>query len=612
MNIDKFIRLDIECYPNYTLVMFSNHVTGKIIYFEKYNGGEISRANILHIVNKYTIVTFNGIKYDILIIEAIIAGFSNKTIYMVNQAIIENELQPWQVRKQFGFPALEIDHIDLIEVAPLRASLKIYGGRLHTKKMQDLPIEPGTIITDDVLPEMRKYCGNDLEVTGALLNQLIPELELRCKMSETYGVDLRSKSDAQIAEHVIKQQLNKKYGINAKRPKIESGTLFKFHAPSNLSFTTDLMREIFDTFKTSNFKVGKTGHMELPKSLHNKKIVINKTTYKIGIGGLHSCEKSISHVSDDNYILRDYDVESYYPRIIVNNNLTPKHLGSPFLDVYQSLIKERLHAKATGNKPVNESLKITINGSFGKLSSKWSLLYAPDLMMHVTVIGQLTLLMLIERLEVEGIQVVSANTDGIVVRIPRDDINLVEDIVDEWEFDTDFKMESTEYLSLNSRDVNNYIAVKPAYTGKDGKLVPKSTKSKGAYCDQTEHYNMLRNNPNNSICSTAVKEYLMHKTPIQQTVMDCKDIRRFITIRTVNGGAVKDGIKIGKAIRWYYGEGELDCIRYSTNNNKVPKTDGAIPLMELPSALPKDIDYEWYIASAKKILKEIGYKITLC
>jgi DNA polymerase elongation subunit (family B) len=58
-------------------------------------------------------------------------------------------------------------------------------------------------------------------------------------------------------------------------------------------------------------------------------------------------------------------------------------------------------------------MKIAANGVFGKLGSPWSILYAPHLMVAVTLTGQLALLMLIERAERMGISVVSANTDGV-------------------------------------------------------------------------------------------------------------------------------------------------------------------------------------------------------
>ena len=65
------------------------------------------------------------------------------------------------------------------------------------------------------------------------------------------------------------------------------------------------------------------------------------------------------------------------------------------------------------------ALKVTVNGSFGKFGSPYSVLYSPDLLVQVTVTGQLSLLMLIQWMESQGISVVSANTDGVVVKCPK-------------------------------------------------------------------------------------------------------------------------------------------------------------------------------------------------
>lgn len=576
--------------------MFTRVTDGKIIYFEKHNDNPLAIKNIVHIFDKYTLLTFNGNKYDMLVVEAACAGFSNSTIFKVSSKIIEENCQPWQVRKQYGFPSIQVDHIDLMEVAPLKAGLKIYAGRIHAPFLEDLPVDPGTTILDKHLDTMRSYCAKDNLDTKLLFEALEPEIDLRASMSSEYRVDLRSKSDAQIAESVIKSEMEDKYGFVPKRPKISEGTEYYYKAPSNLIFTSDIMKGILNDFTSNAFRVERSGHVALPDALKNKKFKIGDTTYKIGAGGLHSCEKSVRH-TNEGCILRDYDVAAYYPNIILNNRLYPKHIGEPFLDIYRAIVNRRLKAKKEGNKAVNESLKITINGSFGKFGSKWSCLYSPDLMMQVTVTGQLTLLMLIERLEESGISVVSANTDGIVVKMSKDLEDLAASIVSDWEFETDYEMESTDYISLNSRDVNNYIAIK-----KD------SVKGKGAYADQRDHYYRLRSNPGNDICVLAVKNFLKDNIPIEDTIRSSKDVTYFLTLRTVNGKAVKDGKILGKAIRWYYGSHELDAIHYSTNGNKVPKSDGGVPLMDLPDTFPEDIDYEWYIGGANRILKDIGYK----
>jgi DNA polymerase elongation subunit (family B) len=310
--------------------------------------------------------------------------------------------------------------------------------------------------------------------------------------------------------------------------------------------------------------------------------------YRMGIGGLHSSESCVAHRG----LLTDRDVRSYYPRIILNEQLYPSHLGEHFLTVYSGLVERRLEAKRTGDKVTNEALKIVLNGSFGKFGSKWSILFAPDLLIQTTVTGQLALLMLIECLEEAEFSVVSANTDGVVIKYDESNLEQLNSIVAAWEFITGFTTEDTSYKALYSRDVNNYIAVKP-----DG-----STKLKGAYANGG-----LQKNTTNEICVEAVIAFLVEDVPIETTINTCADVRKFITVRQVKGGAVYESEYLGKAVRWYYAQSEKRFISYQTNGNKVPRSDGARPLMQLPDSLPHDINYQWYIDEARSILNDVGY-----
>lgn len=245
-----------------------------------------------------------------------------------------------------------------------------------------------------------------------------------------------------------------------------------------------------------------------------------------------------------------------------------------------------------------ESKKVSINGAYGKLGSKWSALYAPNLMLQVTLTGQLSLLMLIEALELDGISVVSANTDGVVLRFPDERIADVRAHIAAWEKRTGFSMEETQYRALFSRDVNNYIAIKP-----NG-----SVKGKGAFAEPS-----LSKNPQAAICGTAVKEFLAKGTPIAQTVIGCTDIRQFLVVRRVTGGAKLAEKPIGKVVRWYYGRGLSEPMHYCKaskhgTHNKVPDSDGAVPCMELPDTFPADVDFERYISTANQILSDLGVR----
>ncbi len=589
----EILAMDLECYRNYFLVAFRNLTTGNVRYFEMTEDSPtLDLDTIRKILNHYTIVTFNGRNYDMPMVAYALTGKTCDELRTASDAIIVGGVKFWEFERQFACTIPDIDHIDIFEVAPGRVSLKIYGGRLHSRKMQDLPIDPGGMIAPEQREMMRTYCGNDLETTAELFNYLKPQIELREKMSKQYGVDLRSKSDAQIAEAVIAKEVARHLGRDIYRPPVFPGTGFKYKAPSYIKFSSQIMKETLSLVENTTFVISKHGNVEMPDSLGEYQIKIGNSTYRMGIGGLHSQESSICHIASESVFLCDHDVASYYPSIIANNNLYPKHIGPDFLKVYKGFIQKRLEAKRSGDKTTADVLKIFLNGSFGKFGSKWSKIYSPDLLIQTTITGQLALLMLIESLESIGIKVVSANTDGIVTKChpswkPKLDI-----MIKAWEKSTDFEIESNPYQALYSRDINNYLAVK----------VGGGTKTKGAFAPAG-----LMKNPVNEICIEAVSKLLESKVPFEKTIRNCRDIRRFATIRAVAGGGIKDDVYLGKAVRWYYSTNSPGVIRYKTNGNTVARSEGGKPMMEIPETFPEDVNYDWYINESKEILKAVGY-----
>lgn len=600
MNDISRVVLDVETYRNYFMLGFKNVDTGKLVQFELYPGHPLDIDAIRLIMARRTTISFNGDHYDIPMIAAALAGWDNAHLKKLSDEIILQNLKPWDLDRRYGVSIPKWDHIDLIEVAPGQASLKIYGGRIHSRRMQDLPIEPDASIDAEQRGVLRLYNGNDLDTTIDLYRELRGQIELREKLTAEYGIDLRSKSDAQIAEAVLKKEIETATGVRPQRPNIPAGTRFKYQTPEFISFRTEPMREMLALVQSANFSVASNGAVQMPKELDELAIKLGRGTYRMGIGGLHSSEKVVAHKANARYVLLDRDVASYYPSIILLCKLFPKHLGPTFLKVYRTIVERRLAAKRAMEDLIAAVLKIVINGSFGKLGSMWSVLYSPDLMIQVTVTGQLALLMLIERLEENGIRVVSANTDGVVIKCPRDQEDLLLRVVQWWEKKTGFETEETRYSALYSRDVNNYVAVLEKPKKKGDTLI--RYKGKGAFADIT-----LQKNPANEICVHAAATMILDGTPVEETIRACRDIRQFVTIRTVKGGAEKDGDFLGKAIRWYYATGVTGSINYRTNGNTVPRSEGAKPLMQLPDEFPDDVDYDWYVREARSLLGDLAF-----
>jgi len=598
--VKETLVLDVECYSNYFMVGFLNTETGNLKQFEMWPDGDgsegvgfesgqaFNRDAVASILHKYRTVSFNGNNYDMPMISAALRGADCAKLKALSDKIIVNNIKHWNL----GIEIVKCDHVDIFEVAPGMASLKIYGGRLHCKKMQDLPIEPGATITAEDRALLRTYNGNDLTTTKELWDHLQPQIELREQMSKVYGIDLRSKSDAQIAEAVIVKQVSNALGSQVQRPEVPGGTRFHYTAPKFITFQTPELQALLATIERLEFLVPDGGNVQMPTELEKAAIRVGGGVYRLGIGGLHSSEQTISHFADDDTVIVDRDVTSYYPMIILNNHLSPAHMGNAFTHTYRGLVEQRVAAKRAGNKVGADTIKIVVNGSFGKLGSKWSKLYSPHLLIQTTITGQLSLLMLIEQLEAEGFNVLSANTDGVTIRCAVNCRALMEEVIVGWESVTQFDTEETPYRAVHSRDVNNYIAIKT-----DG-----GVKLKGAYAPAG-----LMKNPTNEVCVQAVIAFLRDQVPVAETIRQCSDIRRFVTIRQVKGGAVdQDGAYLGKAVRWYYATGVEGPIRYKVNGYTVARSEGAKACMELPDAFPDDINYEWYIAEANSILADVG------
>lgn len=589
------IVIDTECYKNYWLLSAKHIATGRIKNFELYDGHPLD-GGISGTLSNYTSISFNGLGYDMLMIVAALQGYDNAKLKRLSDTIIVSKTPAWRLAKDLDlYPPAQWDHIDLMEVAPGRVGLKIYGGRLGMPKLQDLPIKPDDEITPEQREPLRTYCVNDLDTTEALYNALKQQIALREDMGRQYGMDLRSKSDAQIAETVIKSELQVLTGKQYRAPKLADDYSFTYLNPKIISFESPELKAVFKRILKTPFCLGGNGSVQLPAWLKDTKIKIGTTEYQMGVGGLHSCEKSQYVAAGDN-ALYELDVAGYYPAIILQQRLAPESLGEPFLKVYQSIVDRRLKAKRAGDKVISETLKIAVNGSFGKLGSKYSALYAPDLLIQTTITGQLALLMLIERMEAAGVNVVSANTDGVVLLCPQENQAAADLVAFDWMLDTSYELERNDYSVLASRDVNNYIAVTTS-----GKI-----KSKGVFAKAG-----LAKNPDTQIVYDAVAQKIANDIDIAETIRGCDDVTKFVTVRRVQGGALWRGEMLGKAVRFYYSLNvpETECIHYATNSNRVPKSAGAMPLMTL-GEFPSDIDYEAYIVAAEKLLCEVGYVAT--
>jgi hypothetical protein len=653
---------DTECYPNYWLLKI-RPVGCPVITFRLREGERFTTQQvdkIISVFSVYTVVSFNGIKYDVPMISAALAKYTPEQLKYLNDEIIVHKVKAWELGLPDWKPA---DHIDIMEVLPGAGGQKQYAGRIHYKTMRDLPYDPDHTLVGGEFDEVDIYCENDLDVLQALYDAVRPQLRQRQMFTERYGIDLRSKSDAQMAETVLKYRCELATGRRIYKADIDYSLQFHCDVPDFIGYSLPQLNHALQMVRESVFKIDHHGRVAMPPQLENLKITIGNSVYEMGLGGLHSKEEKLVAVSDENNQVLMPDVAAYYPNLMINSGKFPPALGQHFVSEFKGITEERLKkykplvkklkaaGLAEGDLEYDDAItgdggiKIMINGTFGKTNSPYGVLYAPQMFVQTTIPGQLSLLMLIEWYEHYQIPVISANTDGLVVLCPRDKIDLHKQIVSEWERRTNLTMETVEYKSIYARDVNSYFAISDR-----GEIKRKGEYAKSGLIE--------KKNPDTEICSDAVAAFLACGTPLLETLLTCRDIRQFVTIVKVAGGGVKlwgvgaskhtlvrdmvdvlirngwvksgrkwvrNGVEcdprsayeqcfapqrreyLGKVVRWYYSDQAPGTIVYESNGNTVGMSEGAKPAMVLPDEFPSDIDYLWYLNKAQNILKDIGY-----
>lgn len=599
-NAGSTLFLNVESYPNYFLISFKLHTQNKFIQLECGEGRSFNAQFLSWIMHNYRTVGFNSINYDLLIIWLAYKIQDTSILKEATNDIIVNNKRDWEIKKEYKFQTFKTPHIDLIEVAPLRGSLKLYGARLHTKSIQEQPFDINNELSEFEIEELKKFNCNQLDITQDLFDFMKERLDLRESLTNEYHIDVMSKSDAQIAEAIIAQEVSRLNGKRVERPEIEAGTVYRYSIPSWLQYATPSMQELLGRIRQAKFVLGGYGRMISPPELETP-AKIGNNYYSLGIGGLHSKDKCKAYVAGNGKKIKDIDVTSYYPRSILNMSLFPIGHGPNFLKIYDGFRLQRIDAKKNKQFTKDKGLKIFLNGVSGKFSDPYSTMYSPGHTIQMNITGQLAILMLVEMFECNGIEVISANTDGVTVYYDETDESKVKYWIKFWEDTTNYQLEDVDYLKFYARDVNAYFAVKT-----DGKV-----KVKGPYSEVgSQSGTKLDTNPTVLICTDAVEALLSKGTPIEETIKNCKDFTRFVNVRNAKApGAHKNREYLGRVLRWYYAKGELGAIHTVAHNSKVADSDGAKPCMDLPDEFPDDIDYDWYINKTKEILYEIGYLV---
>lgn len=577
-------------------------------------------------------VGFNNRHYDQYIMKGILLGMNPKRI---NDWIILEKREGWQFSSVFN--KIPMINYDVMPNPPV--GLKTMEGFLGSNiKETGVPFDINRKLTKAEIEETIKYCRHDVEQTIKIFLEKIDEFNAMHGIVQAFPnmVNLSNigDSEARITAKVlgcVKQDFKDEFDY--------------FFLPCLRLNKYKYVQDWFEEKKKEALAMDLQNCDEYDKKLwyksQNLDTVVAGIPHSFGFGGLHGAASTPIHRTGQ---ILHVDVNNYYPSMLIAWGLvTRAATNDNYHLVYntrKSMKAKQIAAAKAGNKAEAKNWKKAqlpykkmLNALSGGMKDETNPAYDPRNNNCMCINGQLMLLDLIEHLEViPGFELIQSNTDGLIIWIPDTDeaFEMVDDICWEWEqrCSTDqcsILLELDNISEIYQKDVNNYL-----WVGADG-----SVERIGAYVKE-----LSATDNDLPILNKALVEYMVHKTPVEQTINQCDDLIMFQKIVKLSEKfdwvehehctpvITKKGKRVIKEVYEY-----PEKVKYSYKSYRVfasnSQDDGRLLRRKKVKTkgdkfgntpdhcficnddvcgvkVPKNLDKSWYIDLAKKRLKQFG------
>jgi hypothetical protein len=560
---------DLESYPNVFSAVIVHAVSGREWIFEVSDRVNQSRQllNFIRTMGHHPsnrMVGYNNVGYDYPLLHALLRfdSFTAADAYQISMGIIET---PWNDRFRNNVWASDmiVPQVDLFKIHHFdnvnrMTSLKQIEIALQLPHVADLPFPPGTVLSDDQIPQLLAYNRHDVAATLQFYRQSAIALAFRDEMSAALDQDLINASDSSIGSKVFISRLNAaqpgicgKSGSWRQTPRARiplADCIFPYVQFQTPEFTRMVLflqdkvlkntKGVFQDYETFIYPDG-TGHTfhksETATSAAHKKAGARRVTssdgkgkvatrfagidFVFGTGGIHGAQDGTTWRSTPDRVVQGRDVRSYYPNLAIANRVYPAHLSEVFCDIYKDVYEQRISLPKSD--PRNKALKLALNATYGNSNSTFSPFYDPLYTMTITINGQLLLCMLAERLAaIPSLELIQVNTDGIEYIVDQDRVGECDAVSSEWEKLTGLQLESEDYARFHQRDVNSYVAIDER----------GGVKCKGAFEYQhgLGYGDGWHKNQSCKIVPIAAEAYLVRGVPVADTVAACTNAFHFM------------------------------------------------------------------------------------
>lgn len=515
-------------------------------------------------------VGYNSRSYDQYIFKGILLGMDPKKI---NDHIIVKNLGGWQYSRAFN--QIQFYNFDIM-TDKFKGLKQLEGFMGNDIRETTVNFNIDRKLTPKEIEETFFYCNHDVEQTMKVFINRKEEFDSQMNLIKTFKLPLKyiNKTKAQLSAIILEAD------------KREHDDEFEI--------------TIVDTLKVEKYKSIVNWYRN-PVNLDYKKkleIEVADVIHLFGWGGLHGARVKYQ----DEGIFINSDVTSFYPSLMIEYGFLSRNVrhAEKFKEIYDI----RVELKKEGKKKEQAPYKIVLNSTYGASKDKYNNLFDPLQANNVCINGQLLLLDLIEHVtdKIPGAKLIQSNTDGVMFKLPNEEtIDIYKDVCKEWETRTRMGLEHDLIKKVIQKDVNNYIIVMD-----NGKI-----KSKGAYVKSLNSldYDL-------PIVNKALMEYFISGIPVEETINNCNDLIEFQKVVKVSSkykcSLYGDQVLNENILRVFASRSRRDPGVYKLKKDKDTKDKiGGTPercFIENGDIkgikVPRKLDKQWYIDTAKKRIKD--------
>lgn len=551
--------------------------------------------------NKDIWVGYNCRNYDQYILKGIMLGFDPKRI---NDWIIVKGRKGWEFTTMFNKISLNLyDTMPNIPVS-LKVLEGFMGDNIHETSV---PFDLNRKLTQREIEETIGYCRDDVYNTIKVFLKRKTEFDSQMSLVQTFNLPLShlGKTQAQLAAIIL--------GAKKKTLKDE----WNIRLPH--------------TARLGRYKAVGDWFLDKRNHCYDCKLdtEICGLTHTIAWGGIHAGKKQYNYKCKPHEVILDIDVDQLYPTLMIQYHLLSRAVEEP--QRFKNILDTSLRLKREGKKKEREPYKRICNITYGAEGDMFNPMYDPLHRNLVCVFGQVLIIDLLEKIE-DLIELLQSNTDGIFVKLEKRNVPELKRRIADWENRTGLKMSYEAFTAIYQKDVNNYIAIP------EGDLYDENGKprwhSKGAYVKELSDldYDL-------PIVNEAVKQYLLCGTPVDRTVLGCRELRKFQKIVKLSSkykwveheqGTKEIWVQMKRRGEWI--TVPQRTIRYDNkayrvfastdpNDGKLLKCDGVRNPAKFGNTpdncfifnddlngvcIPSKLDKQYYIELAKKRLEDFG------